>query len=209
MDDEITIDSQHIYRVRGEIFPSSTQVLAEYIKTEIYGETWWIHTPTSSAIADHIMEKGRQIGNAIHKIAFYILMGKGIEEDTLNPILIGPYCQIMQFVDKYKPEAILCEKPLVSRRYRYAGTPDLFANIKGKSSLIDIKTGVGSLVGPQVASYEKLIHENEYKGVIDKYVLRIPKDGRDYSLTKLTGKDDFLFFLNRLNQYHYFRRLQQ
>ena len=208
MQNQLTMDSNHVYRLDGRILPSSTQILGEYIKIELYGETWWVHTPTSTAIPEHIMERARQIGNAIHKIAFYIFTGRGIDVEALNPILVGPAKQLLLWADKYLTETILCEVPLASIRYGYAGTLDLFAKLKGlkRLVLVDLKSGLSSMVGPQVASYENLIHENEYKGVIERWKLQIPKDGSDYEFTQLKRRDDWMFFMQKLQAYNWLQQ---
>jgi hypothetical protein len=204
---DLILDSNHIYRLGDRILPSTTQILGEYIKIELYGEVWWVHTPTGTAIAGHIMEQARQIGNAIHKIAFYIFTGQGIDTKSLHPVLVEPAKQIILWADKYKPEVILCEKPLASTKYGYAGMLDLFAKLKGykRPCLIDLKSGMSFMVTPQVASYEHLIHENQYKGMIDKFVLRIPKDGSPYEFQELKEKTAFMFFLNKLYEHNYLR----
>jgi hypothetical protein len=204
---ELTIDTHHIYRLGDRILPSTTQILGEYIKIELYGEVWWVHTPTGTAIAEHIMERARQIGNAIHKIAFYIFTRQGIDAKALNPILVEPARQLLLWAEKYKPEVILCEKPLASMKYGYAGMLDLFAKLKGhkRPGLIDIKSGLSLMVAYQVASYENLVHENQYKGMIDSFVLRIPKDGSPYEFQELKEKTAFTFFLNKLYEYNYLR----
>lgn len=153
------------------------------------------------------MEQARQIGNAIHKIAFYIFTGQGIDTKSLHPVLVEPAKQVMLWADKYKPEVILCEKPLASTKYGYAGMLDLFAKLKGhkRPCLIDVKSGLSLLVACQVASYENLVHENQYKGMIDKFVLRIPKDGSPYEFQELKEKTAFTFFLNKLYEHNYLR----
>jgi hypothetical protein len=62
------------------------------------------------------------------------------------------------------------------------------------------------LVGPQVASYEQLVHENEYKGMIDRWKLQIPKDGGDYEFTPLKRRDDWSFFYYQLQSKNWMQR---
>jgi hypothetical protein len=204
----LTIDTKHVYRLGDRILPSTTQILGEYIKIELYGEIWWVHVPSQTAIPENVMEKARQMGNAIHKIAFYIFTGQGIDIAALHPALVEPAKQILLWADKHKPEAILCEKPLASTRYGYAGMLDLFAKLKGhkRPCLVDLKSGLSTLVGPQVASYEQLVHENEYKGMIDRWKLQIPKDGGDYEFTPLKRRDDWSFFYYQLQSKNWMQR---
>jgi len=204
----LKLDENHVYHLGTEILPGTTQILGEYIRTELYGEVWWVHTPTGAAIADHIMQRAAEIGTAIHKIAFYVFTGAGIDIKSLSPTLLAPYEQIFKFVQQYKPQVILCEVPLHSQKYRYAGTLDLFAKLKGfrKPVLVDIKTGMSHLVGPQTASYEHLVHENKYRGNIERTLLRIPKDGSEYTFTPLRRRDDWNYFYYRLQNYNWLQK---
>jgi hypothetical protein len=95
-------------------------------------------------------------------------------------------------------------------KYGYAGMLDLFAKLKGykRPVLCDIKTGLSHLIGPQTASYENLIHENEYKGMIERWKLQIPKDGSDYEFTPLKRRDDWSMFFYRLQTLNWIQRIK-
>ena len=79
---------------------------------------------------------------------------------------------------KFKPVAV--EPNLISEVYQYGGTPDVIAEVQGKLTLVDWKTGKNAGKYPeifvQLAAYEQLIYENGYGAVEGFHVLRIPRD---------------------------------
>jgi len=79
---------------------------------------------------------------------------------------------------KVKP--ILIEIPMVSEKYRFGGTPDVYGEIDGCLTILDFKTGSGIYDDQflQVAAYSQLLTENGYshKKII---ILNIPKSKGD------------------------------
>jgi hypothetical protein len=72
----------------------------------------------------------------------------------------------------FKP--ILIEKPLVSEKYGFGGTIDLYCELNGEKVLIDLKTSNACREGHKVQScaYEQLLLENGYQ-VDDVKILRV------------------------------------
>lgn len=79
---------------------------------------------------------------------------------------------------QHKVEPILCEEPLVSERYGFGGTIDMFALVDGIQTIVDYKTG--KAIYPehiyQVAAYRRLLEEN---GRYQPEAVRILQIGRD------------------------------
>lgn len=199
----LTFDEHnHAYRWQDRIVPCVTTVLKEFIKFQQFGDTFYLHTATGNVIPGDVMDRAAKIGSAIHKGMYYLFTGQGLSWDSLDPQLEGALRQGQQFVEDFQPGAEICEKPLYSHQHGYAGTPDFYGTIKGckGKALIDIKTSSYSrTVGYQTAAYEGLIREEtKYLGVIDRYVLILPRDGEKYQLIPLTGKQDFQAFLMKL-----------
>lgn len=75
-------------------------------------------------------------------------------------------------------EPIASELQLVSHDFAYGGTADIYANVNGKRTLIDIKTS-GSGIYPdmeaQTSAYWHLLKENGYE-VDEVYILRVGRD---------------------------------
>jgi len=71
---------------------------------------------------------------------------------------------------------IFIEKSLVSEKYKFGGTFDIFAEIIGENCLIDIKTGkrIYEEYFYQLAAYNLLLEEHEHK-VDSARILNIPR----------------------------------
>jgi len=83
------------------------------------------------------------------------------------------------------------ERPLVSERYRFGGTPDALAELDGLIYLLDWKTSSG--VYPdnllQLAAYGMLLEENrpDMKLASRVHVLRFSKDWKDFEHRSFDG----------------------
>jgi hypothetical protein len=76
-------------------------------------------------------------------------------------------------------EVVLSEQPLISEKYQFGGTPDIYGTLNGQQVTIDIKTGSGLYADYllQVTGYKMLLEENGHK--VDKAILL--RVGRDES----------------------------
>jgi hypothetical protein len=93
-------------------------------------------------------------GTEIHGHAQQLAGGEQVDVPETVAGYVDAY---LAFVDDWQPEPIAVEGPCVNRRWRYAGTFDLLARLRGELvSMVDIKTG-GSGVWPetclQIAAY--------------------------------------------------------
>lgn len=205
-----SLSPAHVYTVNGYAKVGVTTALGEYVKIERYNDEYYVHVPTGTAIPADIFEKAQRFGSAAHKAAYFLLTGKGLKWDRLNPALVATLRQLQAWIDKYKPQVKLCEVPLYSQIYDYCGTEDFFGAIEGSKhmTLVDLKTGVFDVVAGQLAAYEQLVRENTgHRGIIDKYVLYLPKDGSDYEFIRIVDREAFQFFLAKLFAYKYQRKI--
>jgi hypothetical protein len=77
-------------------------------------------------------------GTQVHEIAQRLAAGEEI--DVPEP-LIGHVDAYLAFAREWRPRELYVERPVFSRRYHYAGTPDLVAELAdGKTWLLDWKT---------------------------------------------------------------------
>ena len=198
-----TLDANHQYSENGVHVPGVTSILGEWIKAEWYGQTFYVHARTGFTLSESRIKELASIGTAIHRGMLFMLTGQGLNWDRLNPVLVAPLRQGEKWIQENKPTVIIAEKPLYSKRYGYAGTLDLFCATnktkKGHRMLIDIKSGMFDSAGPQTAAYEVLAREETgFKGIIDRFVLRLPKDGSEGGMVALTDKTDLQYFLHKL-----------
>ncbi len=87
-------------------------------------------------------------------------------------------------------EPILVEHPMVSEKFRYGGTIDLYAVLDGTPMLLDFKTS-GAIYREhkiQTAAYWKLLEENGHpvKGV---RLIRIGRDGGSLEEHQVSGRE--------------------
>ncbi|HAX98970.1 MAG TPA: hypothetical protein DCY12_08840 [Candidatus Atribacteria bacterium] len=102
-------------------------------------------------------------------------------------------------------EPILIEQSLVSEKYCYGGTIDLYGKINGKEWLVDFKTGKGIYeeMKYQVAAYRWLLIENGYR-VEKARLLNIGRDENENFKDEPCGKlnKQFKIFLHCLSIYN-------
>lgn len=124
---------------------------------------------------------------SVGTLAHYLIMChlKNIEPDTseysAQDIQRAENC-LIKYWDWEKGqniEPILVETTLISERYRFGGTIDLFANIDGVMTLIDFKTG--KAIYPeyfyQLSAYRQLLYEADQPLFnLDMRILRIGRD---------------------------------
>lgn len=199
----------HEYHWDGVLVPSITRILRKYVAITLYGEMYLVNTVTGSCIPQAAMATASKKGSAIHKGCAVMLNG-GIEWTSLHPALEPPLRQFEQWItDHTIKEVVLSEEPLFSIRYLYAGRPDFLVRIsRGKKdvlTLVEVKTGDEGPVGPQTAAQEELIRGAKVvtRGVIERYLLKLPQDGSPYTFRPLTNTTDLPYFLHRRALYDY------
>lgn len=96
---------------------------------------------------DH-RDQASERGTRAHALVQQLALGQEVDvPDDLR----GHVDAYLLFVDEWQPREILIERPVFSRRHRYAGTPDLIADlVDGQTWLLDFKTGDKG-VYPEVA----------------------------------------------------------
>jgi len=129
-------------------------------------------------------DKAANIGTITHaRIMAYFL---GYEIDNFNissevwKLTDNSLLSFFEWAKPRKLKSILVETPLVSEKYQYGGTPDVYGKMDDKLTLLDFKTGSGLYDEHfiQLAAYSKLLVENGYphEKII---ILNIPKSEGD------------------------------
>jgi len=108
-------------------------------------------------------------------------------------------------------EVIFVEEPLVSEKYRFGGTCDIYAKVNGVKTLIDLKTSkaIYSEMTTQVSAYRHLLIENG-KRVDSTSILRIGREESEgFEYHKCVNLDlHFDKFLHCLEIYNLNKRLK-
>jgi hypothetical protein len=190
---------EHRYEWNGSPVPSVTQVIGEFISIGVV----YISTFTGVRILSETMESARDFGTAVHRMIALDISGE-LDEDALDPALVPVLAQWQKLCAAVRPEVLLSETPLYCSAMNYAGTPDIVCKIRGVLSIIDCKTGMMGMCGPQTAAYEIPVREYlKTRARFDRYGLRLPKDGGQPKLIKYSDRNDFAFFQSRLFQWRY------
>jgi len=198
-------DEKHLYTWNGLETPSVTQVLS---RVAVKNGEHWNSISGSEFITDHT---AAEFGTAFHEVAHCIIRNVKCEYDpVLEPWVRG----FKKFMKEngihphnfWMYENVVTEKPLYSKKYRYAGTADLYLGIStefcNSSVVYDWKTSVQfqDHFRMQLAAYDQLIKENYgVRKHIGRKCVRIFKDGyevKDYKKTRAADWNDFLSILN-------------
>jgi hypothetical protein len=174
-----------------------TTVLGEYRRVSYAGREFYVDQAGNVIDAD-VMRNAADFGSAVHKCLEYALT-VGPNGFSYPDVIAPCVDQIWKWVQDYNPGVLSVEEQLYSERYMVAGTLDIMCRINGRLCLVDAKTGDGKMTGPQTAAYEVLWREDTgSKEPIDRYLLRLPRDGGDYKFKALTNPQDWNFFKAKL-----------
>ena len=184
----------HKYELNGIPIPSVTTVIKDVIR---YHKKMWKDPRLTAEEQEENSEAYKQFGIAVHKACELHIKGKLNPEQMdqrLNPALQG----FMQFLDATEFKVKESETKHYNKELFYAGTLDLYGEIKGKKTIIDIKTGKDYKHYPiQTAAYA-LLRDKE----ADRYVLLLDRDNPTFDLRKHEKKADFIYWEHMLGVYH-------
>jgi hypothetical protein len=186
LDDVFEFDAEtHRYRLNGVTLPGITQTL----------------DLTGFVDKKHFTEESRRRGKDIHLACLYLTEGR-LDWNTLAPEYRPRVEAFAQFLADKRPAVILAEKPLYSKIYSFAGTPDFLFDMDGPT-LVDVKTGRGGLAAKlQTAGQAVLVTERmpDIKRV-RRFFLELSDNGR-YKLMPCFNNNDRVMFLNAVAMVH-------
>ncbi len=165
------------YDSEGKRLPGTTTVLG--VMDKGYGlKKWYYNMGLKGIDVEKYVDKTAQIGTLGHYLIECELKG---EEPDLEPfsreeINAAENC-LIKFYDwqaENELEPLEVETALVSEKYKYGGTIDLYCKLNGKYTLVDLKTSkaIYDTHMIQLAAYKNLLEENGYK-VEQVKILRI------------------------------------
>lgn len=158
------------YVIDGAPFVRVSSVLGVIRKP--YLEHW--RGKVGNAEADRIARVATDLGTRVHAACAAVLGGPPADADPD----MAPYVQAVQWWAAMQVEAVLgCERLVVSRQHRYAGTCDLLVVLRGGAvALADFKTSKQLDPGYalQLAAYRRALWEDGLKPD-RRLVLWLPK----------------------------------
>ena len=184
----LTFDAaKHEYRLDGAVVPSVTQVLAPLYDFD--------------RIPADVLERKRQIGKALDDL-IELDLRDDLDESSIDPALDG-YFKAWRLFSKEKRVSVLeLQKPVFSKTFRFAGTPDFWGTLDDHAALVDWKctADMHPAVALQTAGYE-LAGEESIVGWprgIRRYGVQFKPDGT-YAITQYIDKQDRGTFLSLLS----------
>lgn len=172
MDGLVFDQENHRYTLDGKKLPGVTTVLKP-ISTAFY-----------RGVDPAVMEAAAILGQAVHKVIELDILGQ-LDTDMLDYRLLPYYRGWRSFLATSGFTPQLSEHQLASRRYRYAGTLDLFGRLNGIRSLIDAKrvAMIAPSTGPQTFAYGDLVREARpdllpADAPLRRYALQLKKPNR-------------------------------
>lgn len=121
------------------------------------------------------------IGRCVHEMIFCNLANFKPDLNDYTARQIGQaknaFSKFREWKKHHTIEPILLEEPLVSEKYQFGGTMDIYGKVDGRLELIDAKSGSG--IWPdmwfQMAGYYLLLQENRFP-VAARRILNIGRD---------------------------------
>jgi hypothetical protein len=121
------------------------------------------------------------IGKCVHEMVFCNLANFKLDLKDYTARQIGQaengFNKFRQWKKDHTIDPFLLEEPLVSEKYQFGGTMDIYGKIDGRLELIDAKSGSG--IWPdmwlQMAGYFLLLEENGFR-VDRRRILNIGRD---------------------------------
>jgi hypothetical protein len=177
------VPETHTYWWDGEWVPSVTSIIQA---ARLVDDT-------------HFTAFARDRGTAIHAAIEYDIAGD-LDEGTVDQWCLPYVEQFRHFRADTKIRILRSECRVYSKKYRYAGTFDLYGVVNGKRIIIDIKTGtVPRTVGMQTAAYFQAAKEQRLRPQA-RYYLHLQPEW--YKLRECKDPMDLERFLDALAAFY-------
>ena len=204
------------YLEDGTLVPGVTTVLGLLNKPALV--KWANRQGLNGIDIDKYVSELASIGTLAHVMITDRLVGKQTDTSdfTANQIDTAEN-SVLSFFEWEKQnkiqEVYWVEKPLVSERYRFGGTADIYCRINDKREQIDLKTGTG--IYPehkyQVATLSVLMDENDFP-TDGARVLNIPRSEdesfAEHVLTPFQMLNGWLTFYHLLQADTYIKKMK-
>jgi len=201
-----------IYKLKdGTIVPSVTTITSLFSKPQLVN--WANRLGLQGIDVTKYVDDKAEIGSLAHELVLnYFKQEKTVLSDY-SPKVVGQalnsFKSFQKFIEGKDIKVKGIEMQMVSEKYKYGGTCDLFAEVDGVLTLIDWKTGSGiyKTMGFQLSAYANLIKENF--GVLPKtmMIVRIPRsDDEEFEVKSFDFEKNWEIFKRLLEIYYLLRR---
>lgn len=185
---EFTFDPEkHLYAVKGEVWPSNTQLLKEFGLLDF------------SNVPPERLEYKRILGTRVHKACEILANCQALDEDQIRESMpeIIPYVNAYRkFREIHDFEPNFIEHRMVSRKWRFGTTLDQQGPFNGVETMLEIKCSweIYKANGPQTAGQEIAFTENTGIKIKRRVVLQLKENG-SFELHECEDRADFNDFL--------------
>jgi hypothetical protein len=193
---DLIVEEKEIKKVRLD-FAKAHQTYYNSMGQKVVGVTTALNLKAKQALIGWAYKRGKDglelyssrdkaadIGTIVHARIMGYFLGYEIDDYNISREAWDLADQSMQsFYEWARPrkvKPILVETQLVSEKYQFGGTPDVYGEMDDRLTLLDFKTGSGIYDDQflQVAAYSQLLTENKYPHT-KIILLNIPKSKGD------------------------------
>ena len=195
MKTEFSFDAgSHTYRLNGNVIPHPTGLLQEFGLIDF------------SKVPPDRLEYKRVLGMAVD-YACDLWERDNLDESSLDKRILGYFCAYRKWreISDFEIDLDKSMKPMVSKKWRFAGTNDLVGTLNGEHVIIDRKAtwALYPSASIQLVAYKILVEEN-YPGIKIKgrYALQL-KDSGGYEFKEYNDPTDLNTFRACLHLNHW------
>lgn len=174
---------------RNLVLEASADLYADVHGTPAMSKVAWITTMQNRLGKERahkkLLAKAGEIGSQAHALIEWTLRAKLCQQPGPSPhITDKAMWAFMVFEDWAKAvdlKPILIEQTVWSKTHGYAGTMDLLAEVEGKLTVVDWKTGKAVYAEShlQNAAYRHAIREMGHADPVQGIIVRLPKNETD------------------------------
>lgn len=134
---------------------------------------------------ERLLAKAAEIGTQCHNLIEWTLRAKLCQQPGPSPSIsdkaMWAFSCYERWAKKVSLKPILVEQTVYSKTYGYAGTMDLLAEVEGKLTVIDFKTGksVYPEAHLQANAYKYALREMGHGNAQQAIIVRLPKNETD------------------------------
>jgi hypothetical protein len=187
MIDGLTFEADgHVYRYKGRVVPSVTQVLEQL--QYLQGIPW------------EVLKAAQEFGTHVHQ-ACHLYNQNDLDEESLDPALVPWINSYKRFLSETGFVVVDSEMLVYNPLMRYAGQLDFWGRWRNTTWVVDIKSGVvPSTVGAQLSAYL-----NAMPPAMEKPKKRacLQLSDTDYKFIEQKELSDFSLFTSALNCYRH------
>lgn len=194
MSDFVYFPKTHTYKLHDIPIPSVTSIIKDVMR---YHKKIWKDPKLTLEEQKKKSDEYLKFGIAVHKACELHLRGS-LNPEKMNRKLDPALQGFTKFLDTTKFKFFESETRHYNEKLWYAGTLDLYGEVRGRKAIIDIKTGNDYKHYPlQTAAYA-LLRDKE----AERYILLLDRDKPTFCLKKHGEKSDFIHWENIVDVYH-------